>query len=90
MARTTLITVRNGQQVERLSGLWEERRAYPQSLPSARSRVTLADRPVRLMMVVARRFRCGANLCDRRIFTERFDGGVLAPRARRTARLDPA
>ena len=47
----------------------------------------LAGRPVRLI-VVARRFRCGAALCTRRIFTERFDGGVLAPWARRTARLD--
>ena len=47
----------------------------------------MAGRPVRLV-VVARRFHCGAVLCGRRIFTERFDGGVLAPWARRTARLD--
>lgn len=47
----------------------------------------LAGRPVRLA-VVARRFRCEAVLCGRRIFTERFDGGVLKPWARRTARLD--
>jgi len=47
----------------------------------------LAGRPVRLV-IVARRFRCDAALCSRRIFTERFDGGVLTPRARRTARLD--
>jgi hypothetical protein len=47
----------------------------------------MAGRPVRLV-VVARRFHCGAVLCSRRIFTERFDGGVLAPWARRTARLD--
>jgi zinc-finger of transposase IS204/IS1001/IS1096/IS1165 len=38
----------------------------------------LAGRPVRLV-VVARRFRCGADLCGRRIFTERFEDGVLAP-----------
>src|SRR5260370_40651644 len=47
----------------------------------------LAGRPVRLV-VVARRFRCGADLCDRRIFTERFEDGVLAPWARRTGRLE--
>lgn len=47
----------------------------------------LAGRPVRLM-VLARRFRCDAALCSRRIFTERFDDGTLAPWARRTARLE--
>jgi transposase len=47
----------------------------------------LAGRPVRLV-VVARRFRCDAALCGRRIFTERFSDGVLAPWARRTGRLD--
>jgi hypothetical protein len=43
--------------------------------------------PVRLL-VMARRFYCNAVLCGRRIFTERFGGGLLAPWARRTARLD--
>ncbi|MGY4376220.1 transposase [Bradyrhizobium sp. i1.3.6] len=38
--------------------------------------------------MIARRFRCGAVLCGRQIFTERFAEGVLAPSARRTARLD--
>jgi transposase len=47
----------------------------------------MAGRPVRLV-VVARRFRCDAVLCGRRIFAERFDQDVLAPWARRTARLD--
>ncbi len=47
----------------------------------------LAGRQVRLV-VVARRFRCDAARCGRRIFTERFAGGALAPWARRTARLD--
>jgi transposase len=45
----------------------------------------MAGRAVRLV-VVARRFRCAAVLCRRRIFSERFN--VLAPWARRTARLD--
>jgi hypothetical protein len=47
----------------------------------------LGGKPVRLV-VVARRFRCDAVLCGQRIFTERFDEDVLAPRARRTARLE--
>ncbi len=47
----------------------------------------LAGRPVRLV-IAARRFRCGADLCGRRIFTERFEKDVLAPWARRTGRLD--
>lgn len=47
----------------------------------------LAGRQVRLV-VVARCFRCVTALCGRRIFTERFDDGALAPWARRTTRLD--
>jgi transposase len=47
----------------------------------------VAGRPMRLE-IVARRFRCDAVLCGRRIFTERFGPAVLAPWARRTARLD--
>lgn len=47
----------------------------------------LAGKSVRLV-IAARRFHCDAALCARRIFAERFDGDVLAPWARRTARLD--
>ena len=47
----------------------------------------LAGRQVRLI-VIARRFRCDATSCRRAIFTERFSADVLAPWARRTARLD--
>src|SRR5258707_8905808 len=47
----------------------------------------MAGRSVRLL-VVARRFRCDAGLCGRRIFAERFDQDILAPSARRTAQLD--
>jgi hypothetical protein len=47
----------------------------------------MAGKPVRLV-VVARRFHCDAVLCGRRIFAERFEEDVLAPWARRTARLD--
>ena len=52
----------------------------------------LADLPIAGQRVVltlrARRFRCDAVLCARRIFTERFDCNVLKPWARRTFRLD--
>jgi transposase len=53
---------------------------------------TLADLPmagwtVRLWLE-ARRFRCDAAGCHRRVFAERFDPEVLAPWARRTSRLD--
>lgn len=47
----------------------------------------LGGRAVRLI-VTARRFRCSAPHCERRIFTERFDDGAVARWARRTARLD--
>jgi transposase len=47
----------------------------------------LVGKPVRLV-IDARRFHRDAVLCGRRIFTERFDGDVLAPSSRRTARLD--
>lgn len=40
------------------------------------------------LIVAARRFRCDAVLCGRQIFTERFADEVVAPSARRTARLD--
>src|ERR1700752_979736 len=55
-----------------------------------RRRVTdlpLSGRGVELL-VIARRFRCDAVLCERQIFAERFADGILAPSARRTARLD--
>lgn len=47
----------------------------------------MVGKPVRLV-VRARRFHCDTVLCGRRIFAERFDAKVLAPWARRTARLD--
>lgn len=47
----------------------------------------IANRPIRLV-VQARRFRCDAVLCGRRIFAERFDKTVAAPWSRRTARFD--
>jgi hypothetical protein len=49
-------------------------------LPIAGRRVDLA--------VMVRRFRCDGVLCGRRIFAERFGDEVLAPRSRRTGRLE--
>lgn len=65
--------------------------SFPERI-HGRHRRRLADlpisgRPVRLV-VTARRFYCNAVLCGRRVFAERFDTDVLAPWARRTARLD--
>jgi transposase len=40
------------------------------------------------LLVLVRRFWCDAASCGRRIFSERFANGVLAPWARRTGRLD--
>ena len=51
------------------------------------SDLPLGGRRVRLI-VVARRFRCDVSSCPRAIFTERFGRDILAPWARRTARLD--
>ncbi|MEY9633430.1 hypothetical protein ABIF66_001659 [Bradyrhizobium japonicum] len=53
----------------------------------ANTDLPLSGRMVQLL-VIARRFRCDAVLCGRQIFTERFADGILAPSARRTARLD--
>jgi transposase len=84
---TTLITVRPTSRTSACPrcGTRSER-IHSRYLRHA-SDLPLAGRSVRLV-VVARRFRCGAVSCSRRIFTERFDGSVLAPWARRTARLD--
>jgi transposase len=47
----------------------------------------LAGRPVQVL-IRARRFRCDAVRCGRRIFTERFAPDVIARHARRTFRLE--
>ena len=46
-----------------------------------------AGREVRLR-VVTRRFICDASTCRRRVFAERFGGGILPERSRRTSRLE--
>lgn len=66
-----------GTRSERIHSRYQRRLA---DLPIAGKSVRLA--------IAARRFHCDAVLCGRRIFTERFEADVLAPWARRTARLD--
>lgn len=51
------------------------------------SDLPIAGRRVNLVVTV-RRFRCDGVLCGRRIFAERFGDTVLAPRSRRTGRLE--
>jgi transposase len=82
-----LITVRSVARASACPGC-----GSPSERVHSRYRRRLADlpisgRPVRLMLL-ARRFHCNAVLCGRRVFAERFDADVLAPWARRTARLD--
>ena len=61
-------------------------------LVHSRYRRRAADLPIGgravVLDVIVRRFRCEDPACPRRIFAERFADGVLAPRARRTGRLD--
>jgi transposase len=84
---TTLITVRHTSKASPCPACGTSSERIHSRYLRRITDLPMAGRPVRLV-VVARRFHCGAVLCSRRIFTERFDGGVLAPWARRTARLD--
>ena len=85
--RVTVITVHSTSKVSGCPGCG----AVSQRVHSRYRRILgdlpLSGHPVRLS-VWARRFRCDAVLCGRRIFAERFADDVLAPWARRTARLD--
>jgi len=86
-AAGTLITLRSAATASACPGC-----GSPSGRVHSRYRRHLADlpisgRPVRLV-VLARQIHCDAVLCGRRIFTERFDPDVLAPWARRTARLE--
>lgn len=83
----TVITVRPTGDTSLCPGCKASSRRIHSRYQRRLSDLPLAGRPVRLM-VVARRFRCDATLCARRIFTERFDNSILVPWARRTTRLD--
>lgn len=83
---TTVITVRPTSDKSLCPGCGSSSGRIHSRYQRCLADLPLAGRPVRL--VVARRFRCVTVMCGRRIFTERFDDGALAPWARRTARLD--
>lgn len=84
---TTVITVRPRSDTSLCPGCKSTSGGIHSRYQRCLSDLPLAARPVQLMGV-ARRFRCHATLRARRIFTERFDDGALAPWARRTTRLD--
>ncbi len=67
--------------------MWRGFEPGPQSISSPFADLPIAVRRA-VLMLQARRFRCEAVLCERRIFTERFNDNILKPWARRTARLD--
>ena len=83
----TVITVRHGSKASPCPGCGARSDRIHSRYLRRLTDLPLAGRPVRLV-VVARRFHCDAASCGRRIFTERFSDGVLAPWARRTGRLD--
>lgn len=83
----TLITVRPASKMGACPGCGTGSARIHSRYPRRLADLPMAGRPVRLI-VVARRFHCDAVVCGRRIFAERFDDDVLAPWARRTARLD--
>lgn len=86
-AGVTLIIVRHTSRASACPGCGTNSERVHSRYRRGPADLPIAGRPVRLV-VMARRFRCDAVLCGRRVFTERFDADVLAPWARRTARLD--
>lgn len=75
---TTVITVRRAGSLSSCPGCGTSSGRIHSRYLRRVADLPLASRPVRLV-VMARRFRCRADLCGRRIFTERFEDGVLAP-----------
>ncbi|QPC95720.1 transposase family protein [Mesorhizobium sp. INR15] len=86
-ADATLITVRPLSIASACPGCGTRSVRIHSRYPRRLADLPIAGKPV-LLVVMVRRFHCDAVLCGRRIFAERFDGDVLAPWARRTARLD--
>ena len=84
---TAVITVRSTASAGVCPGRGDVSRRVHSRYTRRLADLPVAGRPVRLELK-ARRFRCEAVLCARRIFAERFDPNVLAPSARRTARLE--
>lgn len=83
----TLITVRPARNAGACPGCGKLSKRIHSRYQRRLADLPMAGKPVRLV-VVARRIHCDAVLWGRRIFAERFDADILAPWARRTARLD--
>ncbi len=83
----TIITVRHTGKSSSCPGCAADAERVHSRYSRRLADLPLGGRQVRLI-VVARRFRCDAPSCPRSIFTERFGKDVLAPWARRTARLE--
>ena len=81
------ITIHSSSSVARCPSCGGETRRVHSRYRRRLADLPISGRSVRLM-IVARRFYCDAVLCGRQIFTERFGADILAPWARRTARLD--
>jgi transposase len=86
-ADKTIITVRPVRNFSVCPSCGTVSRRVHSHYPRRVTDLPLSGRTVQLI-VIARRFRCDAVLCGRQIFTERFADDVVAPSARRTARLD--
>lgn len=84
---STLITVRPASRASPCPGCGTSSERVHSRYQRRLADLPMAGKPVRLV-IAARRFHCDAVLCGRRIFAERFAGDILAPWARRTARLD--
>ena len=82
-----LITIRAEEQASVCPGCGTQSRRVHSRYRRRLADLPIAGRAVRLL-VLARRFYCTSVLCGRLIFAERFAADVLAPWARRTARLE--
>ena len=82
-----MITVRSAQAQGRCPCCGAQSRRVQSRYRRRASDLPIAGKRVDLVITV-RRFHCDGVLCGRRIFAERFGDEVLAPRSRRTGRLE--
>ena len=61
-----------------MSEMWDDLSASPRPVFRRLTDLPMSGRIVQFV-VLARRFRCDAELCVRRIFAERFDADILGP-----------
>jgi transposase len=82
-----MVAVRSAQAQGRCPCCGAQSRRVQSRYQRRASDLPISGRRVDLLITV-RRFRCDGVLCGRRIFAERFGDEVLAPRSRRTGRLE--